>query len=176
MMRHNQSAFERNRTYLNVEGSQFLDISYITGADDDGDSRAVVAADFRNDGRLDLLVRQVGGAPLLYYQNDFPVANYLKVSLRGRKSNRLGIGARVSIVHGEGRQYREVYPANTFNSQAAAFVHFGLKDVDTVEKIEIEWPSGTKQTLRDVPANQHVYITENQPTLLTAVPGKTVEP
>ena len=69
---HNLSAFERNRAYLNVKGQDFLDISHLTGADSDGDGRAVVAADFRNVGMLDLIVRQAGGGPLLLFENRLP--------------------------------------------------------------------------------------------------------
>src|SRR5215831_13450096 len=85
---HNLSAYERKRAYLNVRGQDFLDISYLTGADRDGDGRCVVAGDFRNNGRLDLVVRQVGGGPVLLYENNFPQRHYLKVSLRGHQSNR----------------------------------------------------------------------------------------
>ncbi|HEY8504476.1 MAG TPA: hypothetical protein VIL46_07830, partial [Gemmataceae bacterium] len=51
---HNLSAFERNRTWLNLNGSAFLDLSFLTGTDSDGDGRAVVAGDFRNTGQQDL--------------------------------------------------------------------------------------------------------------------------
>src|SRR5262249_47435350 len=78
------SSYERTRTYLNVRGRDLLDISYLTGADGDGDGRCVVAGDFRNNGRLDLVVRQVGGGPVLLYENHFPQRHYLEVSLRGR--------------------------------------------------------------------------------------------
>src|SRR5262249_56188541 len=81
---HNLSAFERNRTWMNVGGKNFLDVSFLTGADSDGDGRSVVACDFRNNGRLDLIVRQAGGGPLLLFENNFPQRHYLKVSLRGR--------------------------------------------------------------------------------------------
>jgi len=57
---HNLSAFERSRMWLNLRGQGFLDVSYLSGADDDGDGRCVVAGDFRNNGRLDVLVRKVG--------------------------------------------------------------------------------------------------------------------
>lgn len=177
MMRHNQSAFERNRTFLNVEGKQFLDISYITGADTDGDSRAVVAADFRNDGRLDLMVRQVGGQPFLYYENGFPTAGYLKISLRGRKSNRLGIGARITIQYGDKMQFRELLPPNSFNSQGPVFAHFGLGHVDEIDSLTVEWPSGAKQTHEKIKTNQHIYITEDRPKeTVVAIPGEFVAP
>src|SRR5207253_8897709 len=95
---HNLSAFERNRTWMNVDGKGFLDVSFLSGADSDGDGRSVVAGDFRNIGRLDLMVRQVGGGPLLLYENHFPQKHYLKVTLRGTHSNRLGIGARLTAM------------------------------------------------------------------------------
>src|SRR5947209_4016970 len=88
---HNLSAYERKRTFLNVRGKDFLDISYLTGADGDGDGRTVVAGDFRNNGRLDLVLRQSGGGPVLLYENRFPQRNYLKITLRGTRSNRLGV-------------------------------------------------------------------------------------
>src|SRR5436190_10055266 len=97
---HNLSSYERKRFFLNVPGSirgrDFLDLSFLSGADNDGDGRSVVAADFRNTGQLDLVVRQAGGGPIILYENQFPPRHYLKVSLRGTKSNRLGIGARLS--------------------------------------------------------------------------------
>src|SRR5438445_10468397 len=108
---HNLSAFERNRAFLNVKGQDFLDISHLTGADSDGDGRAVVAADFRNIGMQDLIVRQAGGGALLLFENRLPRKHYLEVSLRGHASNRQGIGARVTAVV-KGRQIvRELFPA-----------------------------------------------------------------
>ena len=123
---HNLSSFERNRTYLNVAGKGFLEISHMTSADIDGDSRAVLALDLFEPGQLDLLVRQVGGGPLRVFKNQFQKANYLKVSLAGTKSNALGIGSRL-IAHVQGRKIvRELFPINTYQSQHPSWVHFGL--------------------------------------------------
>jgi hypothetical protein len=158
--RHNLSCYERNRTYLNLGQRRFADISSLTGSDSDGDGRAVVASDFRNNGQMDLLVRQAGGGALLYLENQFPRKNYLKVSLRGSKSNRLGIGARLTAVVGERRLVRELYPANSFHSQAASNVHFGLAERERVEKLIVRWPSGTIHELLDVDANRHILIDE----------------
>ena len=139
---HNLSSFERQRTFLNIKGKDFLDISHLTGADNDGDGRAVVAADFRNVGQMDLIVRQAGGWPLLLYENRLPRRHYLKVSLRGTKSNRLGIGARLTAVVKGQQLVRENYPANSFLSQSPTIVHFGLADSESVESLTIRWPSG----------------------------------
>jgi enediyne biosynthesis protein E4 len=176
---HNLSAFERNRVFLNVQGRDFLDISSLTGADSDGDGRSVVAADFRNNGQLDLLVRQVGGGAVLLYENQFPRRHYLTVSLRGRRSNRLGIGARLKAYVGGRQLVRELYPHNTFRSQMPARVHFGLGDASAVDRLMIRWPSGDVQELTGLAADRHVVIEEGKsgPDAVEVVmPGQTIRP
>lgn len=177
---HNLSAFERNRAYWNVGGQNFLEISYLSGADHDGDSRCAVAADFRRVGRLDLIVRQAGGGPLLYYENQMPRRNYLTVSLRGIQSNRSGIGARLTATVRGDAQVRELFPANTYMSQAPAEVHFGLGDAEIVDLLTVRWPSGKVQQFRNVQANRHLLITEGESDDAAAVvevsPGRVIEP
>src|SRR5262249_35587574 len=141
-------------------GKDFLDISFLSGADSDGDGRSVVAGDFRNIGRPDLMVRQIGGGPVLLFENNFPQKHYLKVSLRGVQSKRLGIGARlVATVHGQ-PLVREMYPANSFRSQMPNIVHFGLGDATKVDRLTIRWPSGAEQVLTDVAGDRHIIIEE----------------
>jgi hypothetical protein len=180
---HNLSSFERNRVFLNVEGRNFVEISHLTGADSEGDGRVAVAADFRNVGRMDLLVRQVGGGPLFLWENQFPPRNYLKVSLRGRPqigrvptSNRQGIGARL-IAEVHGRQIvREMMPLNSYNSQAPCLVHFGLNQNAQVDRLTIHWPSGEKQVLAAIPANRHILVTEGSPQYEVVEPGRVMAP
>lgn len=190
-LKHNLSSYERKRAYLNVPdpaapgglGRAFLDISHLTGADNDGDGRAAIAADFRNDGRLDLVVRQVSGGPVHLYENQFPRRHYLKVSLRGRPqpgvrptSNRQGIGARL-VATVQGRQLvRELYPHNTFRSQAPNIVHFGLADADRVERLVIRWPSGYEQVQTNLAADRHIVVEEGKDSVETVVPGQTIQP
>jgi hypothetical protein len=176
---HNLSAFERNRVYLNVKGKDFLDVSHLTGADSDGDGRSVVAADFRNNGMQDLIVRQAGGGALLLYENRLPRKGYLKVSLRGHTSNRQGIGARLTAVVNGQQQPRELYPANGFFSQAPSQVHFGLGDGDKVDRLTIRWPSGKVQVLKGLKGGRHVVVDEGKDgdaAVETVVPGKTIAP
>ncbi len=176
---HNLSAFERSRTWLNVRGQSFLDISYFSGADDDGDGRTVVAGDFRNNGRLDLLLRKAGGGPLQLYENHFPQRHYLKVALRGTRSNRQGIGARlVAVVNGQ-PLVRELYPQVAFYSQMPNIVHFGLGDHDRVEKLTIRWPSGEVQELTNVAGDRHIVVEEGktgEAAIETVIPGQTIRP
>src|SRR5262249_35779552 len=148
---NNLSCFERNRAYLNVgKGKErnFVEISHLTGADSDGDGRCAVAADFRNNGQLDLVVRQAGGGALLLYENRFPHRHSLEVSLRGDPkpgtvptSNLQGIGARI-VAEVKGRKiYRDMYPVNSYLSQAPLRAHFGLGDDTQVDRLTIQWPS-----------------------------------
>jgi hypothetical protein len=187
----NLSAYERKRFFLNVPGTaisargksaggrDFLDLSYLSGADNDGDGRSVVAGDFRNNGRLDLVVRQVGGGPVILYENNFPQRHYLEVSLRGTKSNRLGIGARlVAEVNGR-RIVREQYPHNSYRSQMPNVVHFGLGDAPRVNRLLIRWPSGIEQQLTDLPADRHIIIEEGKEgaaAIELVVPGRMMRP
>jgi hypothetical protein len=176
---HNLSAYERDRVFMNVNGRDFADVSGLTHADSDGDGRSVVAADLRNDGRLDLLVRQVGGGPLLLFENQFPTRHYLEVSLRGTKSNRLGIGSRIVLEAGSQKQFRELYPLNSFGSQAPTRVHFGLGAATTVDRLTIRWPSGEQQEFRTLPADRHIVVEEGlegPAAVETVVPGQLIRP
>jgi enediyne biosynthesis protein E4 len=185
---HNLSAYERKRVFLNVRGPDggrnFVDVSGVSGADNDGDGRCVVAADFRHTGQLDVVLRQSGGGPLVLYENHFPMRHYLEVSLRGtmkeyepgRRSNRLGIGARlVAVVNGQ-QIVREMYPLNSFRSQMPNVVHFGLGDADRVEKLTILWPSGLKQVLTDLKGDRHIVVEEGADAVEDVRPGRTVPP
>lgn len=176
---HNLSAYERDRTWLNAGGKHFLDVSFLAGMDNDGDGRAVVAGDFRNNGRMELLVRQVGGGPLLLFENGFPQRNYLRVSLWGRKSNRLGIGARLTAVVGSRQLVRELYPLNSHRSHTASEVHFGLRDAPRVDRLTVHWPSGRTQILTDIHANAHILIDEGREgkeAITVIVPGRVSFP
>lgn len=169
---HNLSGYERNRTYLNVGGKNFVDISYLTGADSDSDARCSVAVDLDHDGRLELVVRQVGGGPLKVFKNNFPQRHWLKIGLRGvEKSNRQGIGARLIASVGARQIVRELYPANSYRSQSPASVHFGLGHRDTVDTLTIHWPSGREQVLKNLPADRHLLIREGQPEPAIIIPG-----
>jgi hypothetical protein len=176
---HNLSAYERKRAFLNAGGTDFLDISYLTGADSDGDGRSVVAGDFRNDGRLDIVLRQVGGGPVLLFENQFPKAHYLTVSLRGTSCNRLGIGARLTATVGGQDLIRELYPHNGFRAQMPSRVHFGLGGATKIDRLIIRWPSGNLQTIAELAADRHVVITEGQTgasAVETVTPGQLIRP
>jgi hypothetical protein len=166
----NLSAYERNRVFLNRGGTQFFDISHLTGADSDGDARSSAVGDLNGDGMPEVLVRQVGGGSVKLYENQFPRQHYLQVSLRGTQSNSLGLGARLVAEIGQRRLMREMYPANTFVAQNPSIVSFGLGDATLVDRLVIRWPSGLEQVLNHVAADQHIEVTEgaSEPRQLAA--------
>ncbi len=155
-----------------MEGKNFLDISYLTGSDSDGDGRSVVAADLNNDGRQDLIVRQVGGGPLLIYENLFPKRHWLKLTLRGTKSNSLGIGAKVTISVAGRQLVREMNPINSYRSQGPSLIHLGLGDADHIDALSIRWPSGLVQELGPLKADRHILIQENSARIHTFQPSQ----
>jgi hypothetical protein len=178
-MGRNLSNHERQRFFLNRQGKGFFDLSFLSGADAEGDGRAVVAADFRNNGQLDLVVRKCGGGALTVYANQLPQRNYLEVSLRGRTSNRLGIGSRLMVEVGDQKQVRELYPINSYFSQMPARVHFGLGNASRIDRLTIRWPSGQVQALGPVAINRHIVIEEGiagSGAIQTVIPGETFNP
>jgi enediyne biosynthesis protein E4 len=159
---HNLSAYERNRLYLNVEGSDFVEASFASGTDIDSDSRGVVFADFNRDGAIDLLVSSVGGGPLRLFMNRFPQKNrWIRLALEGKTSNRPGIGCR-AILQCDGRQIvRDLFPANGFMGSGPTDFLIGVGKAETVEKLTIRWPTGKVQGFENLPTNKEITITES---------------
>ena len=118
----NLSAYERNGLYLNAGDRTFDNVSFVSRTDSSGDGRTVAGWDVTGDGMPELFVRQAGGGPLVVYRNQLPDANWLMLSLRGSKSNRFGIGAKIECVAGEVTIRRELNPVVNFLSQAPAVV------------------------------------------------------
>lgn len=159
---HNLSAYERNRVLLNRQDGRYVDVSHLTGgADLDSDSRGVVAGDFDNDGRTDIIVRSSGGGAVRLFMNrTSQPGNWITVRLQGTKSNRQGLGARVEVVVGESTYSRELYPHNGFEGQGAPLLSFGLGTHEQIDRLTVHWPSGAVQELTGVATNQLLEVTE----------------
>jgi len=174
--KHNLSMFEKNQCFLNVDGQNFVNISYLSGTDSDGDGRAAIALDYNHDGRLDLLVRQVSGEPLRLFENRFPQQHYLCVTLDGTISNRAGIGAKATVEVQGRRIARQLFPVSGLASQEASLFHFGLGDAEEVERLSIRWPSGQVQEFERLGADRHIRIIDGDPELQVVRPGRVESP
>jgi enediyne biosynthesis protein E4 len=159
---------ETKLLYRNLGNGQFADVTASggTGITEPNASRGCAFGDFDNDGDLDVAVNTNNGYPQLLRCDSKLKNNWLKVKVLGVKSNRTGIGARVKItwrVPGENKtrsQIDEVRSGGGYLSQNDLRVHFGLGKAEKVDLVEIRWPSGTVDTMKDVLANRLLYIKE----------------
>ncbi|HYK92097.1 MAG TPA: CRTAC1 family protein [Acidobacteriota bacterium] len=122
--------------------------------------RGSAVGDLNRDGRLDVVVSAIS-APAEIWINDSPGGNHwLDFNLEGTKSNRDGIGARIKVVAGGIAQYNHVSFAVGYASSSAGPVHFGLGRSSSADLVQIHWPSGIIQELRDVSADRIVKVKE----------------
>ena len=123
-------------------------------------SRGLARADWDNDGDLDLLVLNLDGPPALLRNDGGNAYNYLRLRLVGRASNRDGLGAKIRARAGDLIQTFELVSGGGFLSSSALWVHVGLARHTRLDHVEIHWPSGAVQHLRDLPANQTLTVEE----------------
>ncbi len=161
-----------NYLYRNNRDGTFTNVAGLRGVEALGEGRGRGAAwgDYDNDGFLDLFVTNgqdpfpFQKGPHFLYHNEGNGNNWLKIKLIGTLSNRQGLGTKVQIKSGQTIQYREANGdgGGHYLSQGAGPLHFGLGQMTLVDRISIEWPSGIKQTLKNVPVNQEITLIEGQ--------------
>jgi len=159
---------EPNRLFRNNGNGTFTDVTEAAGVGQYGKKgHGVCITDMDEDGSLELYA-QLGGhypgdhARNAWYRNKGTVGNWIEVELTGVRSNRFGIGAAVVVTVSGGKKfYREVKGSEGFGSTSPYRQHFGLGKADRVESVEIVWPGGGKQVLRDLKAGQVVKVREN---------------
>jgi enediyne biosynthesis protein E4 len=148
-----------NALFANSGDGTFQDFSTSAGADfqTPGVHRGAAFADFNNDGKMDVVVSLIGARAELW-ENISPADNTcIDVKLTGVKSNRDGMGARLRI----GNQYNQMTSAVGYASSSHTPVHFGTAKNRRVD-IEIQWPSGIRQMVKDIPTNQVFAVREDR--------------
>jgi hypothetical protein len=175
----NAPAFRAGATYLqrrllfrNTTGRRFVEVGQSAGSGlaPERVGRGLAAGDIDNDGDLDLLVTNNGQSVDLL-RNDGPTSvegtadadgrpHALLLRLAGRAGNADGIGARVQVTAGGVTQRRDVIAGSSYLSQHDVRVHVGLAGAARADAVEVHWPSGAVDTLRDVAANQILTIRE----------------
>ncbi|NOT46808.1 MAG: CRTAC1 family protein [Acidobacteria bacterium] len=148
--------------YQNQGNGRFKDVSAYAGSgiSTPRSSRGAAFGDFDNDGDIDVLVMNMNDPPLLL-RNDLRSKNgWLKLKLVGTKSNRSAIGARVTLRTGKHVQVQEVTSQSSYYSHNDARVHFGLGSAREADSVEIRWPGGQTEMLKNVAANQIVRVKE----------------
>jgi enediyne biosynthesis protein E4 len=154
---------------LHNQGGRFVDVSADAGPDFAASRlhRGVVFADFDNDGRMDAAVTSLN-QPIELWMNRSPIQHWLQLKLKGKRSNASALGAKVICHTTQRTQVSFVANSVGYASASDLLVHFGL-GVDRKAALEIHWPSGTVQELKDISSDQRLQIEE--PKL--SAPGKS---
>ena len=150
--------------FRNRGGHTFEDVTERSGpaAATAHSSRGAAFGDYDNDGDLDVLVMNMNEPPSLL-RNDYAGPNgWIQVRLVGRRSNRMGIGATVIVSSGGSRQAQAVLSQSSYYSHDDLRLHFGLGAHDRAEAIEVRWPSGRVDVLREVAGRRVVTIVEGE--------------
>ena len=155
------SGRERNGFFLNLGGGRFANTAAAVGFDQPDDARALAFVDWDHDGDLDLWMANRTGPRLRFMRNTCNQTsgerNFIAFRLRGTRSNRDGIGARV-VAHVGGQKIVREVRGVAGAVQAEPVAYFGLGDASKVDRLEVVWPGGETQVLTDVTAGRAVVI------------------
>jgi hypothetical protein len=117
--------------------------------------------DLDNDGRLDAVVSVIGGKAEVLLNTSTRQHNWIVIETEGTASNRDGIGTRIKLTGESGLvQYNHVSTCVGYASSSDRRVHFGLGPDKRIREIELKWPSGKRQVLKDVQPNQILRLKE----------------
>jgi hypothetical protein len=155
---------QRRLLHRNNYDGTFAEVSADFGAvlTEDRVSRGVAFGDIDNDGDIDLIIADLDGPPQLLRNDGANANNSIIIKTVGVKSNRSGIGARVTVVSGDLTQLDEVRSGDSYISQSDLRLHFGLQKRTKVDSIEVHWPSGVVDKVSSVGVNRIVTIKEGQ--------------
>ena len=158
----NLSIEQPNTAFRNLGGMKFAALTAEAGltAQPPSRHRGSAVGDLNGDGKLDVVVNALN-APAEIWMNQSPGSNHwIEFKLQGTKSNRDGIGARIKIVTKSGAQYNHMTTSCGYASSSAGPVHFGLGANASVDLVEIHWPSGIVQQMKDVAGDRLVVVKE----------------
>lgn len=153
---------QRKVLYQNLRNGKFADVSNQVGGAvvENSPARGAAFGDIDNDGDIDIVINNVNAPPELIRNDSRSGNNWLKIKLVGVKSNRNGIGARIVVTTDDGRQTDEVRSGSSYYSQNDLRVNFGTGKLEKVQSVEVRWPSGQIDVLREVGVNKMLTIKE----------------
>lgn len=148
--------------FLNEHDGKFKDISKLVGPaiQQPQVSRGMAMGDLFNNGKIDLVVENLVGSPMILVPEGGPPNHWVSFQLEGADKNRLALNARVIATAGDLVQTGEVLSGGSYLSQNDLRIHFGLGSRTMVDKVEVLWPDGDKQSFTNLPTNRFYQITE----------------
>jgi hypothetical protein len=153
---------DRAILYRNLGAGKFADVSLSAGPGllERHSARGAAFGDYDNDGAIEVLINNQNEPPSLLKQTMQPPNHWILLKLTGTRSNRSGLGAKVRLTAAGRTQLDEVRSGGSYLSHNDLRLHFGLGTAGRADRIEVEWPSGARQTLHDVAADAVVAIVE----------------
>jgi hypothetical protein len=150
--------------FRNQRDGKFEDVSAAAGlaAWPPASRRGAAFGDINNDGSVDVVLLNIGQPPSLLFNRNTAPNHRVLFKLVGTKSNRAAIGARVTVKAGKLAQFSEVRAGGSYISQNDLRLHFGLGTEATMNEVEIRWPNGRTETLRELPADFVYTIAEGE--------------
>ena len=160
--------------FLNQHNQTFRNISQAAGAAlrIPQASRGLAAGDLFNDGHLELVIENIEGKPMILRTEPDAKNHWVGLELAGTKSNRLALNARVRVTAGDLIQWDEVRSGGSYLSQSDLRLHFGLGAHKNIDKVEIFWPSGKRDTLTNVAPDHFYSVLEGE----GIVPAERIRP
>jgi len=125
-------------------------------------SRGLAVGDLFNDGNMDAVIEDLDASPMLLRNHGIPGRHWISFELAGTKSNRAAIGARLKLNAGGVTQTDEIHSGGSYLSQNDLRVHFGLGSAAKIESVEIRWPSGTIDTLKNLAPDKFYAVLEGK--------------
>jgi hypothetical protein len=123
-------------------------------------SRGLAVGDLFNCGRLDIVIENLTGEPVILEARSNPTNHWASFQLEGSPSNRLALNSRVFVTTGAVKQMSEVLSGGSYLSQSDLRLHFGLGLAAHMDEVEVLWPDGKRQTFRDLPADRFYRLHE----------------
>ncbi len=154
---------QTNSLFRNLGGMKFADASGSAGASFKvaAAHRGAAFGDLNNDGKIDAVVTVLNGSPEILMNRTATHDHWILLKLVGVRDNRDGLGTQVKIVTAHSTQYNQATTAVGYNSSSDKRVHFGLGEDAVIDSIELKWPTGVRQTLTHVKADQILTIVES---------------
>jgi len=153
---------ERKLVFLNQRDGTFRDVSNLAGAPlaIPQPSRGAAFGDLDNDGRIDVVVENIDGKPMVLHNQGNDHNHWITLQLMGTRSNRAAIGAKVKAVAGTLVLVDEVHSGGSYLSQNDPRIHFGLGDSSHLDRVEIRWPGGKTEVVQNLAADRFYVVRE----------------